>query len=140
MAVEHIAIIGAGQMGNGIAQVSACAGYKVTMIDIKQEFVDRGMETIKKSLNKLVSKGRMSEKEAEMAISRISTSTENSSASAAASATWSRCCRPRIVGRACGSLSAAHPPPARTGPRRVRRFALRERCMPSGQQRSRVGR
>ena len=35
MAVEHIAIIGAGQMGNGIAQVSACAGYKVTMIDIK---------------------------------------------------------------------------------------------------------
>jgi 3-hydroxybutyryl-CoA dehydrogenase len=51
------------------------------MIDIKQEFVERGMETIKKSLNKLVSKGRMSEKEAEMAISRISTSTENSSAS-----------------------------------------------------------
>ena len=81
MAIEHIAIIGAGQMGNGIAQVSACAGYKVTMIDIKEEFVERGMSTIKKSLNKLVSKGRMSEKDAELAISRISTSTENSSAS-----------------------------------------------------------
>ena len=35
MTIEHIAIIGAGQMGNGIAQVSSCAGYKVTMIDIK---------------------------------------------------------------------------------------------------------
>ena len=81
MAIEHIAIIGAGQMGNGIAQVSACAGYKVTMIDIKEEFVERGMSTIKKSLNKLVSKGRMSEKDADLAISRISTSTENSSAS-----------------------------------------------------------
>ena len=61
MAIEHIAIIGAGQMGNGIAQVSACAGYKVTMIDIKEEYVEKGMSTIKKSLNKLVSKGRMSE-------------------------------------------------------------------------------
>ena len=81
MAIEHIAIIGAGQMGNGIAQVSACAGYKVTMIDIKEEYVEKGMSTIKKSLNKLVSKGRMSEEDAESAISRIITSTENSSAS-----------------------------------------------------------
>ena len=54
MTIEHIAIIGAGQMGNGIAQVSSCAGYKVTMIDIKQEFVEKGMLTIEKSLNKLV--------------------------------------------------------------------------------------
>ena len=56
MTIEHIAIIGAGQMGNGIAQVSSCAGYKVTMIDIKQEFVEKGMSAIEKSLNKLVSK------------------------------------------------------------------------------------
>ena len=45
MAIEHIAIIGAGQMGNGIAQVSACAGYKVTMIDIKEEFVEKGISS-----------------------------------------------------------------------------------------------
>ena len=64
MAIEHIAIIGAGQMGNGIAQVSSCAGYKVTMIDIKQEFVDKGMSTIEKSLAKLVSKEKISEEEA----------------------------------------------------------------------------
>ncbi len=81
MAVEHIAIIGAGQMGNGIAQVAACAGYKVTMIDVKQEFVDRGIETIKKSLNRLVSKDKMTEDEAEVAISKIITSTNNLSAS-----------------------------------------------------------
>ena len=81
MEIEHIAIIGAGQMGNGIAQVSSCAGYRVTMIDIKEEFLDKGMNTINNSLNKLVSKGKMSKIEAESAISRISTSTDKSSAS-----------------------------------------------------------
>lgn len=81
MEIEHIAIIGAGQMGNGIAQVSSCAGYRVTMIDVKEEFLDKGMNTINNSLNKLVSKGKMSEIEAESAISRISTSTDKSSAS-----------------------------------------------------------
>lgn len=81
MEIEHIAIIGAGQMGNGIAQVSSCAGYRVTMIDIKEEFLDKGMNTINNSLNKLVSKGKMSEIEAESAISRISISTDKSSAS-----------------------------------------------------------
>ena len=65
MEIEHIAIIGAGQMGNGIAQVSSCAGYRVTMIDIKEEFLEKGMNTINNSLNKLVSKGKMSEIEAE---------------------------------------------------------------------------
>ena len=81
MEIEHIAIIGAGQMGNGIAQVSSCAGYRVTMIDVKEEFLDKGMNTINNSLNKLVSKGKMSEIEAESVISRISTSTDKSSAS-----------------------------------------------------------
>ena len=81
MEIEHIAIIGAGQMGNGIAQVSSCAGYRVTMIDIKEDFLEKGMNTINNSLNKLVSKGKMSEIEAESAISRISTSTDKSSAS-----------------------------------------------------------
>ncbi len=76
--MNHIAVIGAGQMGNGIAQVAACAGYQVLMVDIKQEFVERGMSTIHKSLNKLVAKQRMSDAEAEQALSRISISTERS--------------------------------------------------------------
>ena len=61
MAIGSIAVIGAGQMGNGIAQVAACAGYEVIMIDIEQSFVDRGMSSIESSLSKLVSKERMSQ-------------------------------------------------------------------------------
>ena len=59
--MKRIAVIGAGQMGNGITQVAASAGYEVLMVDIKQEFVDRGMATIQKSLSKLVSKERISQ-------------------------------------------------------------------------------
>jgi len=76
--MDSIAVIGAGQMGNGIAQVAACAGYEVVMVDIKQEFVDRGMATIEKSLGKLVSKERMSKEDADSAFSRIRTSTNRS--------------------------------------------------------------
>ena len=68
MSIEKIAVLGAGQMGNGITQVAACAGYEVTMIDIKQEFVDKGIATIEKSLSKLVSKERMSQEDADAAV------------------------------------------------------------------------
>jgi|TARA_Y100001960_G_C14590685_1_gene785473 3-hydroxybutyryl-CoA dehydrogenase len=83
MAIERVAVLGAGQMGAGIAQVSACAGYEVVMIDISQEFVDRGMGTISSSLEKLVSKGRMSEEDSASALSLISSSTDRSAASSA---------------------------------------------------------
>ena len=75
MSIEKMAVLGAGQMGNGITQVAACAGYDVIMIDIKQEFVDRGIATIEKSLAKLVSKDRMTQGDADAARARISTST-----------------------------------------------------------------
>ena len=71
-----IAVIGAGQMGNGIAQVAASAGYEVLMIDIKEEYVDRGIATIQKSLSKLVSKERISQLDADEALARISTTTD----------------------------------------------------------------
>ena len=80
MSIEKIAVLGAGQMGNGITQVAACAGYEVTMIDIKQEFVDKGIATIEKSLSKLVSKERMSQEDADAARSRISGATERTAA------------------------------------------------------------
>lgn len=80
MEIGKVAVLGAGQMGAGIAQVSACAGYEVVMIDISEEFVERGMGTIASSLDKLVSKGRMSEKESSSAMSRISSSTDRTSA------------------------------------------------------------
>ena len=74
MSINKIAVLGAGQMGNGITQVAACAGYDVIMIDIKQEFVDRGIAAIEKSLAKLVSKERMTREDADAARARISLS------------------------------------------------------------------
>ena len=80
MSIEKIAVLGAGQMGNGITQVAACAGYEVTMIDIKEEFVDKGIATIEKSLAKLVSKERMTQTDADAARSRISGATDRTAA------------------------------------------------------------
>ena len=51
MEIGSIAVLGAGQMGNGIAQVAACAGYEVLMIDIEQSYVESGMSSIEKSLS-----------------------------------------------------------------------------------------
>ena len=62
MAISKVFVIGAGQMGNGIAQVTAQAGYSVIMSDIKEEFVKKGMETISKSLDRGVKKGTMTGK------------------------------------------------------------------------------
>ena len=73
MSIQTLAVLGAGQMGNGIAQVAACAGYDVTMVDIEQAYVDRGIATIEKSLGKLVAKERMTQADADAARARIST-------------------------------------------------------------------
>ena len=81
MEISRIAILGAGQMGNGIAQVAACAGYEVTMIDIEQSFVDQGMASIESSLSKLVSKGGMSKADATAALARVRISTVKGEAS-----------------------------------------------------------
>ncbi len=83
MEIERIAVLGAGQMGNGITQVAACAGYEVTMIDIKQEYVEHGLATIESSLNKLVSKERMSQADSNSARANITISTEKSAAASA---------------------------------------------------------
>jgi len=78
MSINTIAVLGAGQMGNGITQVAACAGYNVTMIDIQQEYVDRGIAAIEKSLEKLVSKERMTQEDADASRARISLSIDRS--------------------------------------------------------------
>ena len=81
MAIRSVGVVGSGQMGNGIAQVAACCGMQVRMVDIKQEFLDRGVSAISNSLDKLVSKERMSREEADKAFSRISTSVDMQSLS-----------------------------------------------------------
>ena len=76
--IQKIGVIGAGQMGNGIAQVAACAGYDVVMVDIKDEYVEKGLGTIQFSLSKLVSKERMTQQDADSALARIVTGTDRS--------------------------------------------------------------
>ena len=83
MEIAQIAVLGAGQMGNGITQVAACAGYQVVMIDVEQDFVDRGLQTIENSLAKLVSKERITQEEADSARSNISISTDKKAAAEA---------------------------------------------------------
>ncbi|MBU2512388.1 3-hydroxyacyl-CoA dehydrogenase family protein [bacterium] len=57
--IKTVAVIGAGDMGHGIAEVALIAGYRVNLQDIKQEFVDKGVNRIYESLEKLVSKGKV---------------------------------------------------------------------------------
>ncbi len=76
MAIKKVCVIGSGTMGNGITQVVAQAGYETTMVDVKQEFVDRGMNAIKASLGKFAEKGRISQADMDKAVANIRTSTD----------------------------------------------------------------
>tara|TARA_B100001248_G_scaffold15146_3_gene10110 strand:+ start:1515 stop:2363 length:849 start_codon:yes stop_codon:yes gene_type:complete len=80
MKIGSIAVLGAGQMGAGIAQVASCSGLPVVIIDIEQKYIDKGIGTIKKSLSKIVSKERMTQEEADVAMSLISTSVSRQAA------------------------------------------------------------
>ncbi|EEM68901.1 MULTISPECIES: 3-hydroxybutyryl-CoA dehydrogenase [Bacillus] len=71
MGVKKIVVIGAGQMGSGIAQVCAMAGYDVKVQDLKQEQLDRGLAIITKNLARQVEKGRMKEEEKEATLNRL---------------------------------------------------------------------
>lgn len=76
MEIKKVLVIGAGQMGSGIAITLAKYGLEVTMQDIKQEFVDRGMGYVKTTLAKDTEKGRISEADAAATLSRIQGATE----------------------------------------------------------------
>ena len=73
MTVKNITVLGSGIMGHGIAQVSAMSGYNVVLRDIEQQFLDKAMEKIRWSLDKLVSKQKSSEEESRKIFSRITT-------------------------------------------------------------------
>jgi 3-hydroxybutyryl-CoA dehydrogenase len=74
MPTDRIAVLGSGQMGNGIAHVFAQAGFPVTMIDISREALAKGRDTISKNLDRQVKKGTVSAEEKETTLGRISTS------------------------------------------------------------------
>ena len=71
MEIKNVTVLGSGIMGHGISQVSAMAGYNVVLRDIEQRFLDNAMEKIKWSLDKLVSKEKISDDERNKIISKI---------------------------------------------------------------------
>ena len=75
--IESIGIVGAGTMGNGIAQVCAAAGLNVTMADISDASLTRGMSVVANSLERLVNKQKMSDADRQAALARIRVTTDN---------------------------------------------------------------
>ena len=71
MEIKRIGALGAGTMGNGIAQVAAQSGHEVVMRDIEQRFIDGGMENIRRMLSKGVEKGKITEEQMEATLSRV---------------------------------------------------------------------
>ena len=76
MDAERIAIIGAGTMGHGIAQVCASNGYQVTLMDVDAEQLTRALRAIEKSVTKLNRKGRLTDEQRDAALNSISTATD----------------------------------------------------------------
>ena len=83
MSIEQIAVIGAGTMGNGIAQVCAVAGYQVLLVDVSDAALERGVATLSKNLERQVSKGTLDADKAAAAKTRIRTSTDYAQLSSA---------------------------------------------------------
>ena len=77
MEIKKVGVIGAGQMGAGIAQVCASIGKVVTLCDIKQEFIDNGISTITKNLHRSLSKERITQKDMDMVLGNVSATLDN---------------------------------------------------------------
>jgi len=76
MDIKTVGVVGAGTMGNGIAHVFAKSGYSVVLLDVEQRFVDRGLDTIRKNLEREVSKGKLSAEQRDQAFAGIKGATE----------------------------------------------------------------
>jgi 3-hydroxybutyryl-CoA dehydrogenase len=75
--IKTVAVIGAGTMGNGIAHVFARAGYRVILRDVDKRFLDRGLETISKNLDREIKKGKITDADKSAALARIQPVTDN---------------------------------------------------------------
>ncbi|MEV5039939.1 3-hydroxybutyryl-CoA dehydrogenase [Peribacillus frigoritolerans] len=82
MGIQKVMVIGAGQMGSGIAQVCAMSGYEVLLHDLKNEYVEKGLGTIAKNLSRQVEKGKMESEEKDAILSRLTSSTNLKNAAA----------------------------------------------------------
>ena len=81
--IKTVAVLGAGTMGNGIAHVFARSGYRVILRDVKQQFLDRGMETIGKNLDREIKKGKLAEAEKGTVLGRLQPVTDMAAIAAA---------------------------------------------------------
>jgi 3-hydroxybutyryl-CoA dehydrogenase len=81
--IKTVAVLGAGTMGNGIAHVFARAGYHVILRDVEQRYLERGLETVAKNLDREIKKGKMPEADRAGVLGRISLATEMSAIAAA---------------------------------------------------------
>src|ERR1051326_1224613 len=71
--MQNITVIGSGTMGNGIAHTFAQHGYKVSLVDIKQEFLDKAISTVTKNLDRQVAKGGLTDEQKKSTLGNIST-------------------------------------------------------------------
>jgi 3-hydroxybutyryl-CoA dehydrogenase len=76
MDISRIGVVGAGTMGNGIAQTFAVAGYDVVMRDLQEKHLERGMTAIGRSLERLVGRGKLAAEQRDAALARIRPSTD----------------------------------------------------------------
>jgi len=113
MAVKTIGVVGAGQMGAGIAQVAAQAGLEVVMHDLSEDFLRRGIESIGRNLDRMIQRGRFKPEDRERVLARIRTTTryedlaaadfvieavvENEEAKTALLQKLDRVCRPEVI-------------------------------------------
>jgi 3-hydroxybutyryl-CoA dehydrogenase len=74
--MQNITVIGSGTMGNGIAHVFAQQGFQVSLVDLKEDFLQKAVSTISKNMDRQVAKGKLSEEDKTAALSRISTFTD----------------------------------------------------------------
>jgi len=75
IAIKKVCVVGAGVMGSGIAQVSAQAGYQTALVDVTPEYIERGMASIRNSLDRFVRKGTLHPTDVDGILARIETST-----------------------------------------------------------------
>jgi len=113
MAVKTIGVVGAGQMGAGIAQVAAQAGLEVVMHDLSDDFLRRGVESIGRNLDRMIQRGRFKPEDRERVLTRIKTTTryedlaaadfvieavvENEDAKIAVLQKLDQVCRPEVI-------------------------------------------
>ena len=76
MNIKTVGVIGAGTMGNGIAHVFAKSGYSVVLVDVEQRFLDRGMETIRKNLEREVAKAKLTAEQRDQAVACLAPTTD----------------------------------------------------------------